>query len=185
MNIRSILSPIMGLIKHKGAMGSVEDQIATIFDYFSSECRRGKLERLYLLVHNIDGCSMRSEKIQSMLCVFGSCKNIHLIASVDHINASIMWDHTKMIHFNWTWHCVTNYEPYIEETTFENSILMKSTVLGNTGAAYVLDSLPPSSKEVYLKAFVIHYRFSRYWLNIKWKTWMKLKKECHILACIN
>lgn len=44
---------------------------------------------LYLIVHNIDGQMLRNTKTQSILAKLAAVNNIHLIASIDHINGSL------------------------------------------------------------------------------------------------
>lgn len=45
--------------------------------------------RVYLLIHNIDGPMLRGEKTQSALGQLASLPNIHLVATLDHINAPL------------------------------------------------------------------------------------------------
>lgn len=42
---------------------------------------------MYLLIYNIDGPMLRAEKTQSALGQLASLPNLHLVASLDHINA--------------------------------------------------------------------------------------------------
>lgn len=44
---------------------------------------------VYLLIHNIDGPMLRGEKTQSSLGQLASLPNLHLVASLDHINAPL------------------------------------------------------------------------------------------------
>lgn len=44
---------------------------------------------VYLIVHNIDGPMLRGEKTQSALGQLASLPNLHLVASIDHINAPL------------------------------------------------------------------------------------------------
>lgn len=45
--------------------------------------------QVYLLIHNIDGPMLRGEKTQSALGQLASLPNLHLVASLDHINAPL------------------------------------------------------------------------------------------------
>jgi len=50
---------------------------------------------VYLLIHNIDGPMLRGEKAQSALGQLASLPNLHLVASLDHINAPLgesLWE---------------------------------------------------------------------------------------------
>lgn len=44
---------------------------------------------LFMIIHNIDGTMLRNDKAQSVLSRLASVKNIHIIASIDHINAPL------------------------------------------------------------------------------------------------
>ena len=44
---------------------------------------------VYLIIHNIDGPMLRGEKTQSALGQLASIPNLHLVASIDHINAPL------------------------------------------------------------------------------------------------
>lgn len=44
---------------------------------------------VYLLIHNIDGLMLRGEKTQTALGQLASLPNLHLVASIDHINAPL------------------------------------------------------------------------------------------------
>lgn len=46
-------------------------------------------DRLYLIIHNIDGIILRSNKTQNVLASLATIPNIRVIASVDHINAPL------------------------------------------------------------------------------------------------
>lgn len=46
-------------------------------------------DRLYLIIHNIDGIMLRSNKTQNILAGLAAVPNIRIIASVDHINAPL------------------------------------------------------------------------------------------------
>lgn len=43
----------------------------------------------FLIIHNIDGPMLRNEKAQSVLSHLATIKNIHMIVSIDHINAPL------------------------------------------------------------------------------------------------
>lgn len=51
---------------------------------------------LYLIMHNIDGPMLRGEKNQQALGQLASIPNMHLLASIDHINAPL----GQFSHFN-------------------------------------------------------------------------------------
>lgn len=46
-------------------------------------------KRLFLIVHNLDGAMLRNEKTQTIISRLASVPQVHLIASVDHINCPL------------------------------------------------------------------------------------------------
>uniref|UniRef100_A0A914UR93 Origin recognition complex subunit 2 n=1 Tax=Plectus sambesii TaxID=2011161 RepID=A0A914UR93_9BILA len=56
-----------------------------------------------LIVHNIDGPALRDSQSQAALSVLATCDRIHIVASIDHVNASLMWDRKTLSRFRWVW----------------------------------------------------------------------------------
>ncbi|KAI5832884.1 origin recognition complex subunit 2 [Schizophyllum commune Tattone D] len=110
---------------------TVEGQTARAVRFFSDPQTRD----LYLVVHNIDAASMRAPRARSCIAALASCPNIHLIASVDHINAPLLWTSAEATTrkspivtddadaaavlgaraFNWLWHDATTLLSYDAE----------------------------------------------------------------------
>ncbi|XP_065176634.1 origin recognition complex subunit 2-like [Sycon ciliatum] len=107
-------------------------------------------EQLYILVHCIDGVSLRSDKIQGYLSELAQCRNIHIIASSDHINVPTMWDGSRLVQFNWLWQEVHTFCNYIEETSYENSIMVRQTgKLVYTALVHVMESLTRNGRGIF------------------------------------
>uniref|UniRef100_A0A182QE57 Origin recognition complex subunit 2 n=1 Tax=Anopheles farauti TaxID=69004 RepID=A0A182QE57_9DIPT len=81
---------------------------------------------VFLLVHNLDGVAMRNERMQATLCRLASIPNVHLLATIDHINAPLLWDASKLSLYNFCWWDTTTMLPYSVETAFENSLLVQN-----------------------------------------------------------
>lgn len=114
-------------------------------------------QRLYLIVNNIDGEMLRNAKCQNVLTRLASVKNIHLVASIDHINAPLIWDHNKLSKFNFIWWDCTTFLPYSEETSYESSMMVqKSGSLALSSLRNVFLSLTSNSKGIYLK--IVNYQ---------------------------
>ena len=47
--------------------------------------------RLYIILHNIDGQQLRSPEAQALLGELAAMPRVHLVASVDHVNAPLLW----------------------------------------------------------------------------------------------
>ena len=142
--------------------------------------------KLYLLIHNIDGPMLRSNKAQDTLSHLASIPNIHILASIDHINAPlrklkkwflynffiniytytvfnfikfyivknnfcIVWDNVKQTRFNFYWQSCTTFLPYVIETSYENSFLVKKSgglVLASLQNVFL--SLTKNAKEIFI-----------------------------------
>lgn len=46
---------------------------------------------LFLVVHNIDAQQLRTSRAQRILCSLSSAKDLHLVATVDHVNAPLLF----------------------------------------------------------------------------------------------
>ncbi|KAG0371179.1 origin recognition complex subunit 2-domain-containing protein [Gamsiella multidivaricata] len=148
LTVREILSKISSeALQYSGPTGTLQEQIALIQAYFSQPDRA--IQKLYLIIHNIDGSSLRSEKTQSALSLLASCPHIHLVASMDHINTNILWDTVKAARFRWVWHELTTFRPYLAETSYENSIMVRQGELGARGIQFVLASLTSNGKGLF------------------------------------
>lgn len=149
ISIKDILLKITaGALGTTGSTGNIQDHVKFICDYFASEDR--DYESLYLLIHNLDGPNLRNERTQTALSMLANADNIHLVASVDHINAGLLWDNVKSSRFNWIWHDATTFDDYLVETSFENSLLVRTSELGGArGVKYVLDSLTSNARGMF------------------------------------
>ena len=151
ITIKDILNKItMGVLPEGFAPSSTSTQeiVTFICDYFSSNERI--YDKLYLVIHNIDGNNLRNERTQTALSILAHAPNIHLVASVDNINAPLLWDSIKASRFNWVWHDATTYDDYIVETSFENTLLVRTSEMGGArGAQYVLRSLTSNARGVF------------------------------------
>ncbi|KOC60680.1 Origin recognition complex subunit 2 [Habropoda laboriosa] len=108
-------------------------------------------DRLYLLIHNIDGLMLRSSKAQDLLSSLANIPNLCVLASVDHINAPLLWDHTKRSKFNFFWWDTTTFLPYQEETSYEGSLLVQqSSALALSSLHNVFLSLTSNAKSIYI-----------------------------------
>lgn len=107
--------------------------------------------KLVVVVHNLDGPSLRKDAFQTMLCHLALIRQVAIIASTDHIYAPILWDNFKAQNYNFVFHDVTNYEPFTVESSFRDVMKMSKSdsASGAEGAKYVLESLTVNSKKMY------------------------------------
>eukprot|EP00882_Tetradesmus_deserticola_P010029 GHRQ01010596.1.p1 GENE.GHRQ01010596.1~~GHRQ01010596.1.p1 ORF type:complete len:199 (+),score=98.09 GHRQ01010596.1:202-798(+) len=75
---------------------------------------------------------------------------VHLLASIDHVNAALLWDNRTAAAFNWLWLDVTSYAAYKAETSSMLPILTScKQSAAKRGAVTVLSSLVSSAREVF------------------------------------
>ncbi|KMS98959.1 hypothetical protein BVRB_3g066990 [Beta vulgaris subsp. vulgaris] len=104
-----------------------------------------------ILIHNIDGPGLRDSDTQQFLARMAACSHVRIVATIDHVNASLLWD-KKMVHtqFNWCCHHVPTFAPYKVETMFLPLILAHSGGAQSAKtAAIVLQSLTPNAQSVF------------------------------------
>lgn len=82
---------------------------------------------IYLAINNIDGIMLRNKKVQNMLSRLGKIEQIHVIASIDHINAPLIWDNRTSSEFNWVWFDSTTFINYAEETLYEGNLMLQNS----------------------------------------------------------
>lgn len=62
-----------------------------------------------------------------------------------------VWNHTQLGRFNWSWFDVTSFEPYEEETSYENSLLVQHTgALALSSLVHVFRSLTPNARGIFI-----------------------------------
>ncbi|NXB78286.1 ORC2 protein, partial [Donacobius atricapilla] len=147
ITVRSILNSITEeVLEHIGTFCSPLDQLEFITKRFKED---PSLE-LYVLIHNLDSQMLRGERSQQILAQLSSLPSIYLIASIDHINAPLMWDQAKLSLYNWLWYETTTFNPYVEETSYENSFLVQqSGSLALSSLTHVLHSLTLNARGIF------------------------------------
>ncbi|XP_017276332.1 origin recognition complex subunit 2 isoform X2 [Kryptolebias marmoratus] len=147
ITLKSVLNALTSeVLELEGSFRTPSDQVQLI-----SQTLKDRPDlHVYMLIHNIDGPMLRGEKTQSALGQLASLPNLHLVASIDHINAPLVWDQFKQSQFNWLWwECVT-FQHYTEETSYENSLLVQqSGALALSSLTHVLRSLTPNARGIF------------------------------------
>ncbi|KAK4277502.1 hypothetical protein QN277_015493 [Acacia crassicarpa] len=104
-----------------------------------------------VVIHNIDGPGLRDYETQQYLARLAACSHIRIVASIDHLNAPLLWD-KNMVHrqFNWCWHHVPTFAPYKVEGMYYPLILAQGGSNQSVKtAAIVLQSLTPNAQSVF------------------------------------
>ncbi|KAH9477715.1 Origin recognition complex subunit 2 [Psilocybe cubensis] len=121
---------------------AIDKQARRIHDFFADPDQK---QHLYIIIHNIDASPLRNQKSKSILSLLAHNPRIHIIASIDHINAPLLWsssevyarkpDNTGSIPsrgFSWLWHDLTTLVSYDFELAFAD----RSSLAGaHTGGA--------------------------------------------------
>ncbi|CAB4255893.1 similar to Saccharomyces cerevisiae YBR060C ORC2 Subunit of the origin recognition complex [Maudiozyma barnettii] len=107
--------------------------------------------KIILVIHNLDGPSLKKNIFQRILGQLATIKQIAIIASVDHIYAPLLWDATKSQNYNFIFHNVTNYEASDVESSFQDVMKLgkEESTTGAEGAKFVLESLTVNAKKLY------------------------------------
>lgn len=138
--IRSILMDVLELNE---SFKTLDDQINAINQNLKFP--------LYLVIHNIDGNCLRDSSIQMCLSELATNKNIHFLASIDHINSSLLWDNMQCSSFKWIHYETNTLVSYYDEIAFENSLMLNQT--GNvqlSSMIHILKSLTQNAKNIFL-----------------------------------
>ncbi|XP_077096404.1 origin recognition complex subunit 2 isoform X4 [Siphateles boraxobius] len=147
ITLKAILNSITAdVFQHEGSFRNPGDQV----DFIAKALREDPSNHVFLIVNNIDGPMLRGDRTQHALGQLAALPNMHLLASIDHINAPLIWDQAKMSMFNWLWYETTTYLPYAEETSYENSLLVHQTgALALSSITHVLRSLTPNARGIF------------------------------------
>ncbi|KAL2715122.1 origin recognition complex subunit 2 [Vespula squamosa] len=129
---------------------SVPTGITECIELISKILKKNPKDRLYLLIHNIDGIMLRSNKAQDVLSTLAKISNLCIMASIDHINAPLLWDHMKHSKYNFYWWDATTLLPYEAETAYESSLLIQhSGALVLSSLQNVFLSLTSNARAIY------------------------------------
>lgn len=72
------------------------------------------LSGAYMSVAGLAG--LRSPECQAVLGKIAATPDIHVVASIDHVNAPLLWDKCAAARFNWLYQELTTFMPYNVET---------------------------------------------------------------------
>ena len=106
--------------------------------------------RLYIVLHNIDGQQLRSPEAQALLGELAAMPRVHLVSSVDHVNAPLLWSKREAARFNFVWQEATTFAPYKYETAHVPQMLAsKGEERHVRGAVNVLRSLTSNARDIF------------------------------------
>lgn len=121
---------------------------STSVDHIVEHFSKNDADDLFILVNNIDGLGLRSTKAQEILCTLSTACHIHIIASLDHINAALLWNQETSRRFRFVWINATTFEPYVLESSLEPLKSSASNALSSL--KHVFCSLTPNARKIFL-----------------------------------
>ncbi|KAG8461095.1 hypothetical protein KFE25_003664 [Diacronema lutheri] len=94
---------------------------------------------LFVVAHSIDASALRGERSQDALAALAACAGVRLIASVDHVNAAILWDSARSASFGWAWEAAHTALPHLQEMTDGDALAqLLGGAAGGRGGALAL-----------------------------------------------
>ncbi|KAF8801501.1 origin recognition complex subunit 2 [Phlegmacium glaucopus] len=130
---------------------AVEKQGRRIYDTFAQPSQKS---HLYIVIHNIDAAPLRTARSKSILALLAHNPRIHIIASIDHLNAPLLWSSSEIFSrkpdqpesntipsrgFSWLWHDLTTLVAYDFELAFADRSSLSGAHIG--GAHRKTDAL--------------------------------------------
>ena len=144
------------ILAHVAALASLEKpsrfHSSPIDDMLATIAQEAPERKIYVVIHNIDGPSLRDVDSQRVLGDLAALSNVHLAASIDHVNAPVLWDLQCRDRFRWLWHHVATFQPYVDEIV---SAAVPSLLVGRKeactqqSALVVLSSLANTARQVF------------------------------------
>ena len=144
LTVKQILSTISeDILEIEGTFTSTTEHIEEILSALTTD--------LYLIVHNLDGPMLRNLKAQTSICALVSHPRVHLVASIDHINAPLIWDQNCLAKLNLIWFDTTTFLPYLAEAGDANTLMVRRTGASALASlSSVWASLTPNAKKIYV-----------------------------------
>lgn len=107
---------------------------------------------LFLVVHNIDGQSLRDAASQRALSLLAHCPHVHITATCDHAHTPLLWDELLLARFRWAWHDATTFERFWEEVKYEDVQVVsgeRSRTLTLSSVTTIVSSLTPNARGIF------------------------------------
>lgn len=106
--------------------------------------------RVTVVVHNIDGVSLRAPDTQIAFSALSAVGGVSFAASVDHVNAPLLWDGATYAKFRWAWIKADTFAPYRAETVFGSKPMLQGGGERRVeGAIMLLKSLSQKARKVF------------------------------------
>ncbi|KAJ3355926.1 Origin recognition complex subunit 2 [Entophlyctis luteolus] len=139
-------------------LGTAQSHISNIAKYFWNANRA--YDHLFILINSIDAPAVRTNlsNYLHLTELIRACpkSTIRVIATVDHINAPLLWDRPASDTMRWLWKDATTYDEYFAETGHAAIVMVEaggygalSSNRGVGGAGHVLRSLNGNARRMF------------------------------------
>ena len=146
LNVRALLAKVVEDILRVRAPFARR----TLSDYVSAVTEHIGKRTIGVVVHNIDGAALRSGDVQRTLATLSAIPGVLFAASVDQVNAPLLWDGATWATYAWAWVNVNTFAHYDAETVFATkSMLHGSRERRVEGAIMLLRSLSNNARKVF------------------------------------
>eukprot|EP00775_Hariotina_reticulata_P006730 gene6730-6950_t len=141
---KQVLASVASAFTHRSCKGMGHTELLGLINA-EPGCRQ-----LYLLLHSIDGPGLRSADEQLWLSRLAQAPAVRLVASIDHVNAALLWDSRTSAAFRWLWIDGTSYASYEAEASTTLPIITScKQSAAKRGAATVLSSMVATAREIF------------------------------------
>ncbi|KAL1860142.1 Origin recognition complex subunit 2 [Paecilomyces lecythidis] len=155
ISVRSIFATIVGAVMGADTPSKLGAQPAEVLDLLQSALQsRSRGTPITVLINSIDAPPLRRGASQALLARLAAIPSIHLLATADTPNYSLMWDIGVRDQFNFVFHDCTTFTPYEAELNVVDevhSLLGRKgrRIGGKEGVGFVLKSLPENARNLY------------------------------------
>jgi origin recognition complex subunit 2 len=156
LSVRSIIATIVGAILGDDMPSKLGAQPSEVLEFLQSslQSRSADFPPVTVLINSIDAPPLRRVANQALLARLAAMPSINVLATVDTLNFSTMWDVNLRDQFNFAFHDCTTFAPYEAEFNVVDEVhnlLGKKgrRVGGKEGVVFVLKSLPENARNLY------------------------------------
>ena len=155
ISIRSIFATVVTAVLGADIPSKMGFQPVEVLELLQSSLKaRPSQKPITVLINSIDAPPLRRAANQALLARLAATPKIHVLATTDTPNCSLMWDISLRDQFNFVFHDCTTFIPFdgefdvVEEV---HSLLGRKgrRVGGKDGLEFVLKSLPENAQNLY------------------------------------
>lgn len=144
-SVRELVRTIVSKLKVK----SENLQLFQLLHQLRLHLQKKNQRHVFILINNIEGPGFRSNENQTLLARLAEIDKIHLVATIDHINAVSLWDPHLESRFRFRRLKISTFESYdLESHVNRTSIITANKEQRVDGIRHVLKSLTPNHREL-------------------------------------